>query len=58
MQPLVLQEAVAALFRGLQSVVGIEVDPFGIPYEISDALFDDAMRRNTTQFEQDFLRLS
>jgi hypothetical protein len=42
------------LFRGLQSVVGIEVDQFGIPYEISDALFDDAMRRNTTQFEQDF----
>jgi hypothetical protein len=46
------------LFRGLQSVVGIEVDQFGIPYEISDALFDDAMRRNTTQFEQDFLRFT
>jgi len=42
------------IIRGLQSVVGIEVDQFGIPYEISDALFDDEMRRNTTQFEQDF----
>ena len=42
------------IVRGLQSVVGIEVDQFGIPYEISDALFDDEMRRNTTQFEQDF----
>ena len=42
------------LIKGLQSVVGIDVDPFGIPYKISDALFDDEMRRNTTQFEQDF----
>lgn len=42
------------LIKGIRSVVGIDVDEFGIPYEISDAIFSDTMRRNTTQFEQDF----
>ena len=49
-----LAKGTRGLIKGLQSVVGIDVDPFGIPYKISDALFDDEMRRNTTQFEQDF----
>jgi hypothetical protein len=49
-----LAKGARGLIKGLQSVVGIDVDPFGIPYKVSDALFDDEMRRNTTQFEQDF----
>jgi hypothetical protein len=49
-----LTKGARGLIKGLLSVVGIDVDPFGIPYKVSDALFDDEMRRNTTQFEQDF----
>jgi hypothetical protein len=49
-----LAKGARGIIKGLQSVVGVDVDPFGIPYKVSDALFDDEMRRNTTQFEQDF----
>jgi len=49
-----LSRGVYSLEKGIKNSIGIDVDRFGIPYEVSDKLFDESMRRNTTQFEQDF----